>query len=131
MASFFAILMAATSLFLVLLVLVQRGRGGGLAGALGGMGGQSAFGTKAGDTFTRVTIGVAGFWIMLCLAAAILLRESGPLSGSGPATTNPAGTGAAADGNAAEGGAAEAVDERHRVKRNRRAAKKVDEHGLV
>ena len=44
----FGILMFVTSLFLILLVLVQRGRGGGLAGALGGMGGQSAFGTKAG-----------------------------------------------------------------------------------
>ncbi|MFM9196710.1 MAG: preprotein translocase subunit SecG, partial [Planctomycetia bacterium] len=42
-------MLVLTSLFLILLVLVQRGRGGGLAGALGGMGGQSAFGTKAGD----------------------------------------------------------------------------------
>ncbi|RLS51073.1 MAG: preprotein translocase subunit SecG, partial [Planctomycetota bacterium] len=41
-----------SSLFLILLVLIQRGRGGGLAGAFGGAGGQSAFGTKAGDVFT-------------------------------------------------------------------------------
>ncbi len=46
-----------------MLVLIQRGKGGGLAGALGGMGGQSAFGTKAGDLFTKITIGVATFWI--------------------------------------------------------------------
>lgn len=59
-------LLILTSLFLILLVLVQRGRGGGLAGALGGMGGQSAFGTKAGDLFTRITIGVAAFWVLLC-----------------------------------------------------------------
>ena len=50
-----------TALFLILLVLVQRGRGGWLAGALGGMGGQSAFGAKAGDVFTKITIGVAAF----------------------------------------------------------------------
>ena len=31
------------------------------------MGGQSAFGTKAGDTFTRITIGVAVFWIVICV----------------------------------------------------------------
>ena len=43
------------SIFLILLVLVQRGRGGGLAGALGGSGGSSAFGAKAGDTFTIIT----------------------------------------------------------------------------
>ena len=29
----------------------------------GGMGGQSAFGTKAGDVFTRITIGTATIWI--------------------------------------------------------------------
>ena len=55
---------------LILRVLVQRGRGGGLAGALGGMGGSSAFGAKAGDVFTRITIGVAAIWILLCVAAA-------------------------------------------------------------
>ena len=34
----FAILLTLVAVFLILLVLVQRGRGGGLAGALGGMG---------------------------------------------------------------------------------------------
>ena len=56
------------------MVLVQRGRGGGLAGALGGMGGQSAFGTKAGDLFTRITIGVATVWISCPLS---LIRYDG------------------------------------------------------
>lgn len=62
-------LMFLTAVILILLVLVQRGKGGGLAGALGGMGGQSAFGTKAGDMFTKITIGVASFWIVLCMIA--------------------------------------------------------------
>lgn len=56
-----------TSGFMILLVLVQRGRGGGLTGALGGMGGQSAFGAKAGDVFTRITVFSAIIWIFLCL----------------------------------------------------------------
>jgi len=60
------ILLFVLSLFLILLILVQRGRGGGLTGALGGMGGQSAFGSKAGDLFTRVTVVVAAVWILLC-----------------------------------------------------------------
>lgn len=59
----------AVAVFLILVVLVQRGRGGGLAGALGGMGGQSAFGTKAGDTFTKITIWTAVVWILLCVVA--------------------------------------------------------------
>ena len=61
------LLLFLLSLFLILLVLVQRGKGGGLTGALGGMGGQSAFGTKAGDAFTRITIFTTVIWIMLCM----------------------------------------------------------------
>ena len=53
------------NLFLILLVLIQRGKGGGLAGALGGMGGSSPFGSRAGDTFTRITIYVALVWLVL------------------------------------------------------------------
>lgn len=56
-----------TSVFLMLLILVQRGKGGGLTGALGGSGGGSAFGAKAGDAFTKITIYVAAFWIFLCI----------------------------------------------------------------
>ena len=61
------VLLFCTSLFLMLLVLVQRGKGGGLTGALGGMGGQSAFGSKAGDAFTKITIITAAIWIGLCM----------------------------------------------------------------
>ncbi len=73
---FFGIVLTITAVLLMLLVLVQRGRGGGLAGAFGGMGGQSAFGTKAGDTFTRITIGVSLFWILMCVAAVKFLGDT-------------------------------------------------------
>ena len=63
------VLLLLTAIFLIVLVLIQRGKGGGLSGAFGGMGGQSAFGTKAGDTFTQITVGVAVFWIYLCLVS--------------------------------------------------------------
>lgn len=74
---FFGFTIFISSIFLVLLVLVQRGRGGGLTGALGGPGGQSAFGTKAGDLFTRITVGVAAVWIFLCAAAVFFLKDRG------------------------------------------------------
>jgi len=64
------LLLGGVAIFLILLVLVQRGRGGGLAGALGGMGGSSAFGAKAGDIFTKITIVAAAVWIILCMVAA-------------------------------------------------------------
>lgn len=72
---FFGLTIGITSVFLVMLVLVQRGRGGGLTGALGGAGGQSAFGTKAGDLFTRITVAVASVWIALCAAAVFFLKD--------------------------------------------------------
>jgi len=73
-------LLFLTAVFLILLILVQRGKGGGLAGAFGGMGGQSAFGTKAGDTFTRITIVVAAIWIFLCVVSVRALTTT---TGSG------------------------------------------------
>ncbi len=80
---FFGFTIFVLSSFLVLLVLVQRGRGGGLTGALGGPGGQSAFGTKAGDLFTRITVGVATAWILLCATAVFMLKNRAlPQTGS-------------------------------------------------
>ena len=61
------ILVLLLCLFLIMLVLIQRGKGGGLAGAFGGVGGSSAFGSRAGDVFTRVTIAVAAVWIILIM----------------------------------------------------------------
>ena len=60
-------LLFAVSLWLIFLVLIQRGKGGGLTGALGGSGGSSAFGAKAGDAFTKVTVVSAAIWIFLCM----------------------------------------------------------------
>ena len=75
MTTIFMLLLGGIALFLILLVLVQRGRGGGLAGALGGMGGSSAFGAKAADKFTKFTFIIAGTWIVLCILATKLLTS--------------------------------------------------------
>src|SRR5476651_692905 len=66
------VLMILTSLFLICLVLIQRGKGGGLAGAFGGAGGSFAFGTKAGDVFTRVTMIAAVVWIALNMVLVVV-----------------------------------------------------------
>ncbi len=68
-------LLVAVSFFMILLVLIQRGRGGGLAGAFGGMGGQSAFGTRAGDVFTKITIGLAVAWILMSGFLGMMMRS--------------------------------------------------------
>lgn len=61
-------------LFLILLVLIQRGKGGGLIGALGGSGGSSPFGSRAGDQFTRITIYVALVWLFLTMAQVKVIQ---------------------------------------------------------
>lgn len=73
------LILLLASLFLILLVLIQRGKGGGLAGAFGGAGGSSAFGSRAGDTFTRVTIYVAAVWILLIMFLIKMVQPTTPL----------------------------------------------------
>ena len=88
------VLLSVFSIFLILLVLIQQGRGGGLSGAFGGMGGQSAFGTRAGDVFTRITIGVASVWILLCIITLSYFsyRGTGKLELQGSGSGQPAAT---------------------------------------
>jgi preprotein translocase subunit SecG len=63
-------------LFMILLVLIQRGKGGGLIGALGGTGGSSPFGSRAGDQFTRLTIYVACIWLFLTMFQVLAIQTT-------------------------------------------------------
>src|ERR1700721_678259 len=74
---FLNIILFLIGLFLVLLVLIQRGKGGGLSGAFGGAGGSSAFGSRAGATFTKITNGGAPAWIILPLAEVMGIQRAG------------------------------------------------------
>jgi preprotein translocase subunit SecG len=106
MTTLLGILLSIVAVFMVLLVLVQKGRGGGLAGALGGMGGQSAFGTKAGDLFTRITMWAAFAWIVLCAVTVWYLgKEHSAIEEAGknlPSATQ--GTGKSGVGETGAGG---------------------------
>ena len=63
------------SLFMIFIILIQRGKGGGLAGALTGTA-QSAFGAKAGDTMTRVTLVVSLIWILLISVTILAMNNT-------------------------------------------------------
>lgn len=52
---------------LILIVLIQRGKGGGLAGAFGGAGGSSPFGSRAADQFVKITLWMAGVWVLVIM----------------------------------------------------------------
>ncbi len=66
------------SIILVLLVLMQNDKGGGLAGAFGGMGGGAAFTGSSTATFmTKLTTGVAILSFALILGLNALSRSGG------------------------------------------------------
>jgi preprotein translocase subunit SecG len=52
---------------LMLIILIQRGKGGGLAGAFGGAGGSSPFGSRTADQFVKITLWLAGVWVLLIM----------------------------------------------------------------
>lgn len=62
--SILAVFFALLCILLMIVILLQRGRGVGLAGAFGGTGGHTAFGAKTGDVLT---------WVTIVLAAVLLL----------------------------------------------------------
>jgi preprotein translocase subunit SecG len=91
------------SMFIIVIILLQRGKGGGLTGALGGLGGQSAFGVKAGDVFTRITAVAVLLWIFTCALACFWFRPArldieADLSGSTSIGTSGDGFGAGFEG---------------------------------
>jgi preprotein translocase subunit SecG len=81
------VLFLLCGVILSLLVLIQRGRGGGLAGAFGGAGGSSAFGTKTADIFVKATAVLGGLFFVLAIITALLTNTSEP--GSAPLPSAP------------------------------------------
>ena len=76
-------LFAASSVILVLIILVQRPQGGGLAQAFGGAGGgatDTAFGGRTGDVLTYLTLGA--FSVYLAIAITLNVMDN-------PATDQP------------------------------------------
>src|SRR5262245_62157322 len=83
------VVLLLAGLILMFLVLIQSGKGGGLAGALGGAGGSSAFGSRAGDTFTKITIYTAAVWVLLIMFLIKITQDRRPLPDRGPVLQGP------------------------------------------
>ena len=85
-----------TCLVLLLVILLQQGKGGDIASAFGGSSSQTAFGARAGATLlTRVTTVCAALFMVGALALAIIgqkrtglgrERRAGPGTGDQPAS---------------------------------------------
>ena len=67
------ILYILVCLFLVMVVLLQQGKGADLAGAFGGGGSQTSFGPRGGTNIMhRMTTGAFILFVLLCLTLTIL-----------------------------------------------------------
>src|SRR5437764_4536819 len=81
------------SLFLILVVLLQQGKGADLAGAFGGGGSQTAFGARGATTILhKLTTGFFVAFVLTSMALAILEARprSSVMSGTAAAPTAPA-----------------------------------------
>ena len=74
---FVAVLWVLVSAILILLVLIQKGKGGGLSAAFGGGAGGGLLGSKTGDFLTWITISLVAVWLLLSVVAAKWLIPSG------------------------------------------------------
>lgn len=74
MMSVVGVLFVIVCVALVLVVLIQKGRGGGLSGAFGGLGAGGLFGTKTGDFLTWVTIGLTALLLSLAIIMGLYYK---------------------------------------------------------
>ncbi len=77
MPIFMSTLFILICVLMIGIILLQKGRGGGLAGAFGGAGGHSAFGSRTGDMFTWITVILVALFFGVGAVAARTFR---PLS---------------------------------------------------
>ena len=70
-----AVLFVLCCIALILIILIQKGRGGGLSGAFGGGMASGILGSKTGDFLTWVTIVLAGVFLGLAVIMAKFYRE--------------------------------------------------------
>lgn len=65
-------------LALILIILIQKGRGGGLSAAFGGAGAGGVLGSKTGDFLTWVTIVLVGVFLGLAILLAKYYKPPTP-----------------------------------------------------
>ena len=70
-----AVLFVICCVALILIVLIQKGRGGGLSGAFGGAMASGILGSKTGDFLTWVTVGLVGIFLILAVVMAKFYKE--------------------------------------------------------
>ena len=73
---FVAAVFIVCAVTLILIILIQKGKGGGLSGAFGGGTASGILGTKTGDFLTWVTIGLVAVFLTLLVVMAKFYKPS-------------------------------------------------------
>ena len=71
-----AVIWVLCAVILILVILIQKGRGGGLSGAFGGGMASGILGTKTGDFLTWVTVGLVTVFLLLSIVLAKFYRPT-------------------------------------------------------
>jgi len=71
-----AVIFLVCSMALILIILIQKGRGGGLSAAFGGGMASGILGSKTGDFLTWVTIVLVGIFLTLAVVMAKFYRPA-------------------------------------------------------
>ena len=90
---------AVCSILLIGIILLQKGKGGGLGLAFGGGTGESLFGSRAGNVLTKATVALAIIFMVNTVGLAIIFARShdatlidtqaAPASGAQPEAAHP------------------------------------------
>lgn len=73
----FEILLVISSLLMIVLVLMHKGRGGGLSDMFGGGVSSSLGGSSVAErNLDRITVGIAAVWVICIIAIGVLLKVS-------------------------------------------------------
>jgi preprotein translocase subunit SecG len=73
----FSIILSISSMLMIVLILMHKGRGGGLSDMFGGGISSSLGGSSVAErNLDRITIGVASMWVVSIIALGMLLKVS-------------------------------------------------------
>ena len=73
----FSILLVLSSVMMIVLVLMHKGRGGGLSDMFGGGISSSLGGSSVAErNLDRITVGIAAIWVVSIFALGLLLKVS-------------------------------------------------------
>ena len=84
-----AVFFIICAIALVLIILIQKGKGGGLGAALGGGLASGILGSKTGDFLTWVTIGLVSVFLLLAVIMAKFYKPAITDFGEGQAQQTP------------------------------------------